>query len=95
MYVNVSQLWCYVDRSSNWVACEAECSQIMFCRLRQSPAKQQRKKDIYILKPQEGYLSKAQIHYFIVRLMFWLPTLLFTSLLSLYPALLVSSHEET
>jgi hypothetical protein len=46
------KLWCYPGetkgRSSGWLACEAESyPQIMFCRLHQSPANQQ-KEERYI-----------------------------------------------
>lgn len=91
MYVNV---WCCEELCANWVACEADY--VLPTVPKPSEAGEE-ERYMYILKAREGYLSKAQIHYFIVRLMFWLPTLLFTSLLCLclYPALLVSSHEQT
>lgn len=64
------------------------------CAKAQPTSKRKKVIYMYILKPQQGALSKAQIHYFIIRLMFWLPlSLYFTALLS--HTIFASSHEET
>lgn len=53
------------------------------CAKAQPTSKRKKAIYMYILKPQQGALSKAQIHYFIIRLMFWLPlSLLHCSTLS-------------